>query len=208
MKSKKLIELLQSLDPTGEVEVSVNNADILYVESLPAYYDGSLQVLIRDESKKPYYDIVGAKYVRTGGKIVIHPMSITDLLWDDPDASVDYSQLSGWSLEKCTETNEKTRQASLDVEIKVDMDAFFKWVKKKTSNIYVGNGVADCLHEANRFYTNHLNPKDPVKDLPATIDKDGNKWCASWSEQREAMWDDTIDIKWEGEWVITKKEIK
>ena len=53
MKSKELIRLLQEEDPSGEVEVCVQNFDILGIHTEPAYWDGSLQVLMRDASKPP-----------------------------------------------------------------------------------------------------------------------------------------------------------
>ena len=36
MKSKELIQLLQEEDPTGEVEVCVNNVDIYFLSTEPA----------------------------------------------------------------------------------------------------------------------------------------------------------------------------
>jgi len=48
MKSKKLIELLQAEDPTGEIEVCIGNQDVFCLESKPAYWDGCPQILIRN----------------------------------------------------------------------------------------------------------------------------------------------------------------
>jgi hypothetical protein len=76
MKTKELIRLLQEQDPSGELECCVYNVDIHCVECLPAFYDGSLQVLKRDHSKNPYYNVIGAAYVDQGHKIVIKPLSI------------------------------------------------------------------------------------------------------------------------------------
>lgn len=75
MKSKDLIALLQKEDPTGETEVVMDDGrDIFFLESLPGYWDGCYTTLIRDPSKKPYYDIVGAKYRSDGRKIKIRAM--------------------------------------------------------------------------------------------------------------------------------------
>lgn len=49
MKTKKLIELLNQCDPSGELEVCLDNIDICSVGREPAYYDGALQVLIRND---------------------------------------------------------------------------------------------------------------------------------------------------------------
>ena len=124
MKSKELIRLLLAEDPTGEVEVCVNNADILDVFTAGAYYDGKLQLLIRDPAKVDCYDVVGGKYVTTGSKIVISPMSITDMLWGEPDTPVDYSEL-GQQADRYRESDDKTRQASRDCELRVEKRAFY-----------------------------------------------------------------------------------
>lgn len=89
MKTKELIKRLNDADPTGEAEVCVDNTDILFVEALPAYYDGYLQVLIRDKTKEPYYNVVGAKYVNEGKKVCIHQHSIEDAIIENPELPVD-----------------------------------------------------------------------------------------------------------------------
>ena len=90
MKTKELIRQLQEKDPGGEEEVCVGNEDIFFVEYEPAYYDGSLQILVRDEEKKPYYNIVGAKFRRSGSKIQIHTVSIAMAIMDNPDLPVEF----------------------------------------------------------------------------------------------------------------------
>jgi hypothetical protein len=40
MKSKRIIEILKALDPTGETHVSVNGEAIHDFDSLPGYLDG------------------------------------------------------------------------------------------------------------------------------------------------------------------------
>lgn len=83
MKSKVLIEILQDLDPSGETEVTAGGGDIFSVEILPAYWDGSLNVLIRDPSKAPYYDVIGMEEIRTGNKIRLNIMGLDDVIFDD-----------------------------------------------------------------------------------------------------------------------------
>jgi len=94
MKTKELIRQLNIADPTGEEEVCVGNADILFVESEPAYYDGHLQVLIRDTTKDPYYNVVGAKYVGKGKKVCIKYHSIESAIMENPELPVDFSEIS------------------------------------------------------------------------------------------------------------------
>lgn len=83
MKSKELIRLLKEEDPSGEIEVNIDGSDIFSVENLPAYYDGSLKVLIHDESKKPYFDVVGVEFRRNGRKIRLHSYDWQMFLWDN-----------------------------------------------------------------------------------------------------------------------------
>lgn len=93
MKTKKLIELLQAADATGELECCVGNVDIHFVSQEPAYYDGRLEILIRDENIR-YYNVIGAKITGRGRKIQIHTLSIEDAMIDDPDLPVDLSECS------------------------------------------------------------------------------------------------------------------
>jgi len=88
MKTRELIRLLQEADPSGEEQVVVGNEPILDVDRLPAYYDGLMQVLIEDESKKPYYAVIGAAFVNTGTKITIMTHSIEWAVLENPDLPV------------------------------------------------------------------------------------------------------------------------
>lgn len=92
MKTHELIKQLQEADPSGELDVCVENIDILFVDLEPAYYDGLQQVLIRDKNK-PHFNIVGAKVKRNGQKVTIHTLSIEDLFLDVPNAKIDLKEL-------------------------------------------------------------------------------------------------------------------
>jgi len=84
MKTKELIKQLQAADPSGELECAIDgNVDIFTIFVEAAYWDGSLQVLERDHSKDPYYNICGGKFIREGWKVSIKPLSIEDALMDD-----------------------------------------------------------------------------------------------------------------------------
>jgi hypothetical protein len=83
MKTKELIKRLQEADPSGELECCVGNIDIYFVTQEPAYYDGALQVLLHDETKRDLmWSIVGAKLTRHGSKVQIHALSIEDAMFD------------------------------------------------------------------------------------------------------------------------------
>ncbi len=90
MKTKDLIRLLQEADPKGETEVCVDNADIYFVERLEAYWDGRLQVLIRNPDKAPYYNVEGVRFLSRGEKVRLNLLSFEDVLLNDPDARVEY----------------------------------------------------------------------------------------------------------------------
>lgn len=90
MKTRDLIAALQEVDPSGGIEVCLGNADIHFVAVVPAYYDGCLQVLKRDESKKGCYNVVGGEFRSGGAKAVIFDCSIHDVLHENPDAPITF----------------------------------------------------------------------------------------------------------------------
>ena len=160
MKSRDLIAELQKLDPEGDIEVCVNNVDVYFCSLEAAFWDGSLQVLTRDESKKPYYSITGARYVNKGSKIVLHPMSVRDVLWDNPDTAViDYSELSPVSRSRYEECDNKTRQAARDSEKRCEMDLFYRWAEKRA--LPICEDLEDLRDEVDQFYND--NPQRPTQ---------------------------------------------
>ena len=89
MKTRELIAQLNECDPTGELEVCIGNVDIHFVGKEPAYYDGCLQVLKRDEACE-YYNIIGAEFRSGGFKIVINELNIADALLNNPEMPVTF----------------------------------------------------------------------------------------------------------------------
>jgi hypothetical protein len=90
MKTRELIAALQEQDPSGEIEVCVENADIHVVTVEPAYLDGCLQVLKRDPAKADSYNITGVEFVSGGAKVVIVPLSAQWALRNDPEMPVTF----------------------------------------------------------------------------------------------------------------------
>lgn len=84
-------ELIKELSkyPADE-PVCINNHEVWCVEPKPAYWDGTLQRLIVDESKKPYYSVIGVRYTNRGGKLELSSLDLGDVLLNDPDAIVEY----------------------------------------------------------------------------------------------------------------------
>ena len=118
MKTKELIRQLQIYDPSGELEVSVGNSDILFAELLPAFWDGCQQILIRNNSQG--YNVIGAKLVSNNMKISIRTHSIKDMLFNNPDLPIDYSDLNENNAKSYKETHDQYRQKikEMDKEIK------------------------------------------------------------------------------------------
>lgn len=205
MKTKDLIAELQRLDPEGDTEVCVNNIDIYFLSVEHAYWDGSLQVLSRDESKKPYYNLTGGKYVRHGRKVVLHPVSIDDVVRDNPEtAVVDYSEL-GQGAEQTKEQHEKIRQSARDLERELDRGYFVAWAKKRAAGMYPEYSVDEVKELAESYYDANLIPNAPLKVLPPKKDAHGNEWWPSVVDRRESQWDDTVEIRFDGWWHLIKR---
>jgi hypothetical protein len=84
MKTRQLIKLLQEADPEGEFDVVIGNKSILWVNVLPAYYDGRLERLhTKDElPPKNVGDITYGEYIVEGYKIILDYRSIKDFIFD------------------------------------------------------------------------------------------------------------------------------
>lgn len=188
MKTKELIRLLQEADPSGEEEVCVGNVDIHFVEKLPAYYDGALQVLERDESKSPYYNIVGGKYVRSGHKVKIHTLSISDALYNAGNSmkfEVDYSQLPTDRIESAKKAHRDIRKWCENLDNELELSYFVKWAKKKAEELTPD--IEDMDDMARGFFEKHINPDDP---LPNDKIPTGHSYVST----REMQWDQKYEV--------------
>lgn len=117
MKTKELIRRLHQMDPTGEAECCIDNADILDVQGMPAYWDGRLEVLIRDPSKTGItYDIVGAKVTPLGQKVKIVACPIEELVYGHPDVPIDLSELTDQSRAEWEPRIEEWREEGHRIE--------------------------------------------------------------------------------------------
>ncbi len=188
MKTKELIRLLQEADPTGEEEACVGNVDIHFVEALPAYYDGALQVLKRDESKSPYYNIVGGKYVRSGTKVVIHTLSITDALHNagaDGEFEVDYSELPTDRIESAKKSHEEIREWHRKLDVEMEMDYFVKWAKAKAE--ILTPDIEEMEGMAKQFFEDNVSPTDPLPEGGIPL---GHSYVTT----REMQWNERFEI--------------
>ena len=81
MKTKKLIEILQQADPSGELECSVGGTDIFAAHTAPGYYDGVHEILVRDPLVS-WYNVVGGIISSKGTKVNIQLLTLEDALFD------------------------------------------------------------------------------------------------------------------------------
>lgn len=147
MKSKKLIELLQEEDPTGDTEVCVGGEDIYILESKPGYWDGVYQVLERNWDSE-YYNVTGAQYRSDGTKIVIRTLSIQDALDNDPDLPVEVidqfvdkrmqKQVDEWRATAKREKEEFEKQTIQEFSFIVLSKMKEGWKVVQPSNVKIG----------------------------------------------------------------------
>lgn len=84
MKTKELIKQLNEADPEGNSEVNIHGSgDIFHCESLPGYYDGCYEILIRNKGKEPFYNLEGIMFTKEGSKVIIKAYDFKDGLWDN-----------------------------------------------------------------------------------------------------------------------------
>jgi hypothetical protein len=189
MKTKDLIKLLQEEDPSGEIECCVGNADIVAVEQMPAYYDGKLQILSKDEKGR----IIGAKYKGSGLKLKIKVMDICDALFSYPDLAVDYSDLSSANAEEFKRVDDEIRDQRNAIMIDLEWSYFKKWIIKKSENM---TGQLVDFQTVREFFDKHIDFSSPLLKTAK----------GSYVDQRLQEWDQTIDLKIVGmEWRLTKR---
>lgn len=180
MTTTELIAHLHEADPDGTSEVSVGNVPVTFVTKEPGYYDGRQQVFIRDDRGQ----IAGAKYNRDRPKIVIHSLSITERLWDDPDMPVDYSGLSPAQAEQRRAYHDRVRQAVREVEFSIVRDEYVAWVRDRFGSLLEEN--EDILTSAVTFLVDHPELMQPD---PAVTDA-----RLSAKENMQRTWDAKLDV--------------
>lgn len=120
MKTKELIKQLQEADPSGELECAIGgNIDIFAVYVTPAYYDGYLEILERDHSQDPYYNVCGGIITGEGDKVKIEAYSIEDAILDNIDLPVNIiGDSQGWYRERVEKYRKETKEVYKIVEEK------------------------------------------------------------------------------------------
>lgn len=118
MKSKDVIKMIQKADPSGEIECVVGNVDIYSAHMEPAYWDGSMQLLVRDPDCE-FYNVIGAIYTSEGSKVSITTMSISDAMLDDPDLPVEVIDtfVNPQLQERVDEWRAENKQIHKDIDV-------------------------------------------------------------------------------------------
>ena len=190
MKTKELIRQLQECDPTGEVEVICDGGDIYTVIPLPAYYDGSLKTLIRDDNLKPYYDVIGMRETREGRKIVLQGMDLQDVCWDidNPEkliieGSDEFKESAKTHIKECQ-----------DCVLKINMDHFRQYILKRASKdtsfgLVSSSFFTSVEDDVNKFF---LGNKDKLvnDDILRASKGLSNNDC------QELYWNDHVTIEY------------
>lgn len=104
MKTAELIRELQALDPSGQEEVCVGNRAIQSVDRLPAYYDGRLQVLRRNDKGHT----VGIEFRSRGVKINLCITDLEDEIYDNPEFEIG-GDIPDWKLAEIAKIREEAR---------------------------------------------------------------------------------------------------
>lgn len=86
MKTSELIAALHAADPTGELDVAIDNLAIVAVEAVPAFHDGCLQSFIRAEDGSIREGVVSSE----GDKVRLISYSLQQAILDDPTLPVRY----------------------------------------------------------------------------------------------------------------------
>lgn len=72
MKTKEVIKMLNELDPSGEYQVCIENADIERFDVLPAYYDGRISVITEKEEKNRWFIPKKTEVTGSGTKLNLY----------------------------------------------------------------------------------------------------------------------------------------
>lgn len=103
MKSADLIKKLQEIDPSGTLEIFINgNEDILTIYSERMSHGAPVKIIKNDDGE------TSLKYLYDGFKIVIESRDHTDLIYNDPNISIDYDELPEETKDDCKNLDRMT----------------------------------------------------------------------------------------------------
>ena len=193
MKTKELIRQLQEIDPSGDEECCIGNADIHFVDKLPAYYDGTLQILKRDDEG----NIIGGEFKKYGSKIVIRDYSLYGWILDEIESEDDTERVRNAIIihPKDEYRKEQIKNAILDAlnnQKEYYFNKFSAWILNKFDYSFK---VPDENHKIIRGF--YLNYEKIINR------KDFNSLKTSWNDKYDKWLSDCIHIKIENN-IITE----
>lgn len=187
MKTKDLIAALQEVDPTGEEQCCIQNADIWNVGLEPAYYDGAVHIIEFDKNHHP----IRGRRQRSGNKVTISSISIQDgLEYDnfviDYTDDTDRARHEKFDLECCRKDKE--------INFEVGMSIFASWVFLKIQSMKpIPLGWVERIKQAaEAFYKEHRGP-----DVDGKAIEDFPWQNHSYADRLEALWEETIRVEWD-----------
>lgn len=117
MKSKELIEEILKADPSGELEVCIGGNDpIDFVSMQEAYYDGNLEILIKDSNGK----LKGYKVTGNGYKIIIHTKDLYSCFSTNINLELDMNELSEYNKKRWESKAYFIRQEILQIKAEIE----------------------------------------------------------------------------------------
>ena len=108
MTTNELIEALKAQDPTGNCQVVIGGDPIYFVEKNPGWYDGWYGQLVQSVSK--YYNVIGYEITNEGEKLILHTLSLEDVLANNPELPVHVKDNNSRYIEKVNRTRESVTE--------------------------------------------------------------------------------------------------
>jgi hypothetical protein len=175
MKTKDLIELIQEFDPTGELEITVDNCPIVDLVIEPSYWDGYQMVLDYDNPEYPEA-ITGWHYQTKNNKINIDYMTPRNLLYNKKMV-VNYDGLHETTKKYKQEHHQEIREEIARIEYKVYFECFCRYLKKKEYNV--------SEEDSQKFFDKHFKDRDYPKKYHQQLGR-------SIQDSRYMWWDDVV----------------
>ena len=168
-----------------------------------AYWDGCLQVFKRD----PNHRIIGAKFVGSGNKVVIQPLSIEYSILNDTDLPVEFIDLSPLRQTDLEKLVQEWRDQSNQILNDVEKDSFIKYILKRYKMMF-GETTEEqedkAEFHASVFFELNMSHKDKMpEDILKMKLNDGT--IPSWEERKCKQWDREINLVLEGTDLILQK---
>lgn len=193
MTSNELIELLRKEDPDGNTPVCVDNAAIIGVQTLPAYYDGALNV-IECEDGRP----VRGYRTRQGKKIDLERYYVSDCIENDDCFGVLYP--TEQDRERYELSDQRTRLEIAKITNDVHCKFFVSWVWDKIQKIRpIPAGWIDRIKKAAADFYDQNDMTPSWKDMPERIKMrrtENGGWPSANSRDQE-WWEEQFFVNWD-----------